>query len=234
MLLIPTLIHGLPTRSTRASQTQGAHPSSEDPVVLARRWAAMGFERLHVRELDGPDGRAETADLVRELARQHCLPLQVASVVADETALDTLLDLGVSVVIGGSRGIADPAWLATCAVQAPGQVALAVDLRGGRMIPRGREAPRELFELLDELRGCPLAAVFVSNATPATHLLPADLTRLEEIVSRVEWPVVAQAASVSFVELRNLEERGVSAAVLAASWDHDVVDPRLLAEEFAP
>ena len=233
MLAIPTLAHSPLPDLPRSESDPKARSGPEDPIVLARRWEAMGFQRLHLRELDGADRRLETADLVRELVRQHCLPFQVESVAADDTALEEILDLGADLVIRGARGTTDPGWLATKAARAPGRISIAVDLRGGRMLPRGREPRRDLFDLLDELAAIPLASVMIAAAASTTPLQPADLTRLEEVVSRVAWPVVALDAVVSLVELRNLEERGVSAAVLAATWDHEALDPRVIAEEFA-
>lgn len=233
MLAIPTLAHFGTVTSSRTAPDAGPFSTGEDPLVLARRWEALGFQRLYVRELPETDRKPETADLVRELTRQDCLPLQLESPADDDSDIESLLELGVDVSVSGGRGIGDPGWLESLAVRYAGRISLVVDLRAGRLLQRGREPRREVFDLLDELAGLPLGALVVALAPNASRVQPAELTRLEELASRASWPLAVLGAPVSLVELRNLEERGVAAAVLPMTWDHEALDPRLVAEEFA-
>ena len=43
----------------------------DDPVAVARRWAAASFSRLHVIDLDAATGRGDNRDLVRDLLRDR-------------------------------------------------------------------------------------------------------------------------------------------------------------------
>ena len=47
------------------------------------------------------------------------------------------------------------------------------------------------------------------------------------------WPVIASGGIGSMHDLRNLEDRGVAAAVLGMALYTGALDPRVVAEEFA-
>src|SRR5688572_19205891 len=74
----------------------------DDPVAVARRWAAAGFSRLHVVDLDAATGRGDNRDLIRELLVHGPLPVQVGGGVRDAEAITALLDDGADQVIIGT------------------------------------------------------------------------------------------------------------------------------------
>jgi len=233
MLAIPTLAHSAAAASPRAEPDPGEHAAAEDAVTVARRWELLGFQRLYLRALVESESVGQTADLVRELTRQNCLPIQLESASAEDSDAESMLDLGVDLAVSAGRGLADIGWLESLAAHYPARVSLVVDLRAGRLLPRGREPRRDLFDLVDELAALQLGALIVGVTHNAARLQAAELTRLEELAARAAWPLVVLGAPASLIELRNLEERGVSAVVLPLRWDHDALDPRLIAEEFA-
>lgn len=207
----------------------------DDPVAVARRWAAAGFTRLHVVDLDAATGRGDNRDLVRELLRTVTLRIQVGGGVRDDDALNGWLDEGAEQVIIGTRGVEDPSWLLEQASLAPGRLILAADVRDRSVVSNGWTArtKRRLPDLIAELRDAPLAGLLVTAVHKEGKMEGTDLPLIEEAVGDSPWPVLASGGVGTMQDLRNLEDRGVAAVVLGMSLYTEALDPRVVAEEFA-
>lgn len=207
----------------------------DDPVAVARRWAAAGFARLHVVDLDAATNRGDNRDLVRELLRDVTLPMQVGGGVRDDDAVTALFDDGADQVIVGTRGIEDPAWLGEQAARFPGRIILAADVRDRQIVSKGwtKRTKLRLGDLLSDLEGVPLAGLLVTAVHKEGKMEGTDVPLIEDAVRLSDWPVIASGGIGSLQDLRNLEDRGVFAVVLGMALYTGAMDPRVVAEEFA-
>ena len=165
----------------------------DDPVAVARRWAAAGFVRLHVVDLDAATGRGDNRDIVRELLRDVTLPMQVGGGVRADDAVSSLFDDGADQVIVGTRGIEDPVWLAEQATLFPGRIILAADVRDKRVVSKGwsTRTSLRLADLLAEIDGVPLAGLLVTAVHKEGKMQGTDLPLIDEAVRLSAWPVIA-------------------------------------------
>lgn len=207
----------------------------DDPVGVARQWAAAGFSRLHVVDLDAATGGGDNHDTIRELLRAPRVPTQVGGGVREEEDITAWLDEGVDWVVVGTRGVEDPTWLAEQAALAPGRLILAADVKERQVVTRGwaHSTSRTVDDLLGDLAGIPLAGVLVTAVHKEGKMRGTDLALFDEVCGVAPWPVIASGGVGSMLDLRNLEERGVAAVVLGMALYTGALDPRVVAEEFA-
>lgn len=206
----------------------------DDPVQVARRWIAAGFSRLHVVDLDAATGRGDNRPVVRELLRHADVPLQVGGGVRSTEAVETLLDEGADWVVVGTRGVEDPAWLEERASQHPGRIILAADVRDRVVVTKGWSASskRHIRDVIGALAGVPLGGLLVTAVHREGKMEGTDLPLMEEVADESPWPVIASGGIATMQDLRNLEDRGISAAVLGMALYTEALDPRVVAEEF--
>lgn len=207
----------------------------DDPVQVARRWIAGGFARLHVVDLDAATGRGDNRAVIRELLRQADVPVQVGGGVRDDETLSALLGEGADWVVVGTRGIEDPSWLVEQAVRAPGRVILAADVRDRLVVTKGWSTVtrRSIRDVIAECADAPLGGLLVTAVHREGKMEGTDLPLMEEVAGESPWPLIASGGIGSMQDLRNLEDRGVSAVVLGMALYTDALDPRVVAEEFA-
>jgi phosphoribosylformimino-5-aminoimidazole carboxamide ribotide isomerase len=104
----------------------------DDPVAMARRWAAAGASWLHVVDLDGARAGAPVqADVVARICRAIDVPVQVGGGLRDEAAIRTVLDAGAARAIVGTVAVRDPDRCEALCRAFPGRVVVGVDARDG-------------------------------------------------------------------------------------------------------
>src|SRR4051794_17819472 len=72
---------------------------ADDPVELARRFAAAGARRIHLVDLDGARAGRVRPDLVREIANAAGVPLQASGGIRSAADAHELLAAGADRVV---------------------------------------------------------------------------------------------------------------------------------------
>ena len=87
---------------------------SDDPVTMARHWAAQGARRLHIVDLNGAvAGKPRNEKVIREMiaAVGETLPIQLGGGIRDLDTLESYIDAGVAFVIIGTAAVKNPGFL---------------------------------------------------------------------------------------------------------------------------
>ncbi len=207
----------------------------DNPVEVARGWVQQGFQRLHVVDLDAATGRGSNAELVRDILRDVDAAFQAGGGVRESDDVERLLRDGAGWVVAGTRALTDPWWLEEVADSFPGRIIVAADVRGRKVVTHGwsRTGGRDVLSCIDELNDLPLAGVLVTAVHLEGQMLGADLFLMEDVVESSTHPVIASGGIATTADLRNLAERGVTAAVVGMALYTGALDARATAEEFS-
>lgn len=207
----------------------------DDPRRVAQQWADAGFARLHVIDLDAAIGRGSNRQSVIQLLWDQAAALQVGGGVRTEEDLTSLLDAGAAWVILGTRALEDLDWLANMAELHPGRCILAADVRERRVTTRARARTieRDVLQVIEEVLSLPLAGLLVTALHREGRMQGTDLPLMEDVVDVSPFPVIASGGIGSLADLRALDDRGVSAAVIGMALYTGAIDPHVLADEFS-
>jgi phosphoribosylformimino-5-aminoimidazole carboxamide ribotide isomerase len=205
-----------------------------DPVQVAGNWARMGFERLHLVDLDAATGRGSNREVIDRILREFPGSVQVGGGVRTDEDVKRLLDQGACFVIVGTRAVQDPRWLAKCASRHPGKLIVAADVRERRVVTHGwqQTADDDLQEVVRRLSSLPLAGILVTAVHREGQLRGTDLPLIEEVAAASRLPIFAAGGISSLEDLRRLRERNVYGAILGMAIYTNTIDPRALAAEF--
>lgn len=206
----------------------------EDPLGVAREWLRVGFRQLHVVDLDAATGRGDNRAAVEELLRELPATVQVGGGVRDEARVEALLDLGAARVVVGTRALEEPDWLEELAGRFPGALVVAADVRERRIVTRGwtQTLSRDVLDVIEELSALPLAGVMVTAVHREGQMQGPDYFLMEDVVEVCAHPVIASGGIAGLRDLRELEERGLAAAVVGMALYTGALEPRPTAEEF--
>ena len=115
----------------------------DDPVAVARAWAAAGAPRLHVVDLDGARaGVPQHLAALAAIARAVDVPVEFGGGVRTREAADAALAAGADRVIVGTAAIEDPALARRLAAALGERLVLGVDARDGLVRRAAGGTPR--------------------------------------------------------------------------------------------
>ena len=206
----------------------------DDPGAVAAEWVRFGFTRLHVVDLDAATARGHNEEVIREILRDATVPVQVGGGVREESRIERLLDEGASWVVIGTRAVEDEDWRCEMANKFPGQLIIAADVRERKVVTRGwaETSQIDVIDFMSELAQLPLAGVLVTAVHLEGKMAGTDLPLMEDVAEACAWPVFASGGVTSLDDMRALERRGLSGAVLGMALYTGALDARRLAEEF--
>src|SRR5262245_58226968 len=109
-----------------------------DPAAQAQAFEALGFECLHVVDLDAAFAcKAAHLASAERIIEATTIPLQLGGGIRDIATIEAWLDKGVTRVIIGTAAVRDPALVAKAASLYPARVAVALDARDGKVAVAG-------------------------------------------------------------------------------------------------
>ena len=112
----------------------------DDPVAMARHWAAQGARRLHVVDLNGAvAGRPKNEKVIREMIKAvgDALPIQLGGGIRDLDTIESYIDAGVTYVVIGTAAVKNPGFLSDASYAFPGHIIAGLDAKDGKVAVEG-------------------------------------------------------------------------------------------------
>jgi phosphoribosylformimino-5-aminoimidazole carboxamide ribotide isomerase len=179
----------------------------DDPVAVARGFAADGARWLHVVDLDGARaGRPLQADLVARICAAVPIPVQVGGGLRDAAAVEAVLGAGAARAVLGTVAVRDPTLAASLCRAHPGRIAIGLDARDGRLRVEGWTEGAETTALALAARAGDLGAaaiVYTDVGRDGTEQGP-DLAGTRAVARAARVPVIASGGVGSLADLRAL------------------------------
>ena len=111
---------------------------SDDPVSVAKDFAAAGASHIHLVDLEGAKiGRPANLDTIRAIVETTGLFAEVGGGIRDMETVDSYLAIGVSRVILGTAAVKDPDFLQAALAKYGEKIAVGVDLKDGFVAIKG-------------------------------------------------------------------------------------------------
>jgi len=204
---------------------------NDDPADQALRFAAMGFEHLHVVDLNGAVlGYSVNENAVASILDAMRTPVQLGGGVRDIAGVEHWLDAGVARVILGTAAVRDPDFVMIAAARFPDQIAVSIDARGGKVAVQGwaEATDMDAIELARRFEGCGVASVIVTDISRDGTKAGVNVELTGAMADAVSIPVIASGGVKSVADLIALKTRPgrpIHGAILGrALYDGDI-DP---------
>ena len=113
---------------------------SDDPVAMAKHWAAQGARRLHIVDLNGAvAGRPKNEKVIREMiaAVGEQVPIEVGGGIRDLDTIESYLDAGVTYIVIGTAAVKNPGFLSDACYAFPGHIIAGLDAKDGKVAVEG-------------------------------------------------------------------------------------------------
>jgi phosphoribosylformimino-5-aminoimidazole carboxamide ribotide isomerase len=205
---------------------------NQDPADQAMRFAAMGFDALHVVDLNGAfDGVSVNHKAVAAILKATRAPVQLGGGIRDMAGIERWLDAGIARVILGTAAVRDPELVKSAARAFPKQVAVGIDARDGRVAVQGWAETTDMraIELAKAFEGCGVAALIVTDISRDGLKTGVNVDFTGAMADAVFIPVIASGGLKNVDDIRALKARPgrpIEGAILGrALYDGDI-DPK--------
>lgn len=223
----------------RCVQLVGGRPDDErvslpDPVSVARGWTDLGFDTIHVVDLDAALGSGDNAAIIERIVRETPAELQVGGGIRDDERADTLLEAGFARIVVGTRALDDPKWLEALVARWPRRVMVAVDTREGLILRKGwtEATALRVDAYLPELASLPLAGVLSTDVGREGRLAGIDRDGCRMVIEASPHPVWISGGITTMGELAFLEDSGAAGVVLGMAVYAGALDGQTLASRW--
>ena len=202
-----------------------------DPAAQARAFASLGFQYLHVVDLDGAfAGKPVNRAAVEQVIAATKVPLQLGGGIRNLGTIESWLQRGVTRVIIGTAAVRDPTLVRQAARLYPGRVAVALDARDGRVAVKGWAEALELsaFELARQFEDSGIAALIYTDVSRDGMLAGLNLDAAIALSEAVKVPVIASGGLASIADVVALTQpraRKLAGAIAGRALYDGRLDP---------
>jgi phosphoribosylformimino-5-aminoimidazole carboxamide ribotide isomerase len=180
---------------------------NRDPAAQAHAFETQGFEYLHLVDLDGAfAGKPVNAATVDRILETIAIPVQLGGGIRDLATVEAWLAKGVTRVIIGTAAVRDPAFVKAAAKRFPGQVAVGLDARDGKVAVAGWAQTSELsaLDLARRFEDAGVAAIIYTDVLRDGMLKGLNLDVTIALAEAIAIPIVASGGLASLDDVKAL------------------------------
>jgi phosphoribosylformimino-5-aminoimidazole carboxamide ribotide isomerase len=180
---------------------------NDDPADQALSFEKQGFSWLHLVDLDGAfAGQPMNAQAVEAILASTTLPVQLGGGIRTMKTVEGWISRGVKRVIIGTAAVRDPTFVRAAAAAFPGQVAVGIDARDGRVAVDGWAQISEMsaVELGKRFEDAGVCAIIYTDIARDGILKGLNIEMTLELAHHLSIPVIASGGLASLADIEQL------------------------------
>ncbi|PTV95379.1 1-(5-phosphoribosyl)-5-[(5-phosphoribosylamino)methylideneamino] imidazole-4-carboxamide isomerase [Rhodobacter aestuarii] len=196
----------------------------DDPAAQAAKFEAAGCEWVHLVDLNGAfAGAPVNGAAVEAILARIKVPAQLGGGIRDMATIESWLTKGLSRVILGTVAVENPALVREAAKAFPGQVAVGIDARGGKVATKGwaEETDVMVTDLAQSFEDAGVAAIIYTDIMRDGAMTGPNIEATEALARAVSIPVIASGGVSSLPDLIALRDTGVIAGAISGRAIYD-------------
>ena len=177
---------------------------NRDPAAQAKTFEEQGFEWLHVVDLNGAfAGQSVNGAAVEAILKATTNPVQLGGGIRTLADIEGWLEKGLARVILGTVAVREPGLVKEACKKFPGNVAVGIDARGGKVAVEGWTEASELgaIELAKKFEGAGVAAIVYTDIDRDGVLAGINWESTIELADAVSIPVIASGGLASIADI---------------------------------
>ncbi len=180
---------------------------NKNPAAQAEAFERQGFTYLHVVDLDGAfAGKPMNASAVDAILARVTMPVQLGGGIRDLHTVEAWLGKGVARVIIGTAAVRDPDLVRAAARRFPGQIAVGIDARDGKVAVEGwaEATTMEAIELGRRFEDAGVAAIIYTDISRDGALKGLNVEATLALANAIAIPVIASGGLASLADVERL------------------------------
>ena len=206
----------------------------DDPVAVARRFAALGAKNVHVVDLEGAKiGVPAHAETVKKIAKETGLFIEIGGGIRNMQTVDEYLSAGASRVILGTAAVTDEAFLKSALEKYGERIAVGADIAEGRIAIRGwlEKSEYTTDAFFKKMQALGVKTIICTDISKDGAMKGANLALYKELGEKYAVQIVASGGVSGLEDVKALAQSGTYAAIIGKAYYIGAIDLREAIEE---
>ena len=185
---------------------------NENPVEVAREFAAAGAEMIHVVDLDGAFRESDSPNraVAKEIIEAVDVPIEFGGGIRSTEDIRQLCDAGVARVVVGTIAAESPDALQKFVDDFGSRICVGIDARDGRVMTRGWETvtPIHATDLARSVAECGVERIIYTDIARDGALVGPNIQQTIAVAEAANVHVTASGGVSNLDDIKRLRDVG--------------------------
>ena len=200
---------------------------SENPVEVAKDFAAKGASHIHLVDLEGAkNGRTPNFETVCAIKKATGLFCEIGGGVRSMEVIARYLDAGIDRVILGTAAVTEPGFVETAVKAYGGRIAVGIDIRDGFVAIKGwtEKSDLEAFAFCGRMEQLGVKTLICTDISKDGAMQGANHKLYTELSQRFGMQIIASGGVSSLEDVKRLTALGIHGAIIGKAYYTGAVD----------
>ena len=200
---------------------------SEDPVSVARDFAAAGASHIHLVDLEGAKtGKPANLDTIAKIVKTTRLLAEVGGGIRDMETVESCLSIGVSRVILGTAAVNNPDFLKAALRKYGDKIAVGVDLKDGYAAIKGWTETSDLKaeDFFGKMQSLGVKTIICTDISRDGAMKGANRELYRELSEKFDMDLIASGGVSGMEDVTALAAMGLHGAIIGKAYYIGAVD----------
>ena len=197
------------------------HQVAEDPLSTAQAFYQAGARYIHMVDLDGAkDGVRKNADIVRLVAQNSGLKVELGGGIRSMQDLEDVFALGVCRAVIGSAAVSHPEFVKEAVARYGERIAVGIDTKNGKVKTAGwlEDSGLDHLEFAKSMESIGVKVIIFTDIDTDGTLQGPAFSRLQALQEAVSCQIVASGGVSSNQDIRDLADMELYGAIIGKAY----------------
>jgi len=200
---------------------------SENPIEIARDFAAKGCTHIHMVDLEGAkDGTTPNISVVEQVTRETSLFVEIGGGIRSMETVERYLNAGVSRVILGTAAVNDEAFLRQAVAKYGDKIAVGADVKDGYIAIKGwlEKSAVTLEAFLQKMQAIGVKNVICTDISKDGAMQGTNLALYRELSEKFSLKITASGGVSTIEDIRQLRKMDIYGAIVGKAYYTGAID----------
>lgn len=194
---------------------------SENPIEIARDFEDSGATHIHMVDLEGAkDGTTPNIDIVKQVATETDLFIEIGGGIRDMVTVEKYLDAGVGRVILGTAAVTDREFLKAAVAKYGDKIAVGADVKDGLIAIKGwlEKSEKTLEDFLLDMQSIGVKYIICTDISKDGAMRGTNLELYKELSQKYSMCITASGGVSSLQDVKELRKMDIYGAIIGKAY----------------
>ena len=200
---------------------------SDEPWEIAKDFQSKGAKFIHVVDLEGAKtGEAPNLDVVKRIASEADLFLEIGGGIRDMKTVKAYLENGADRVILGTSAVNDEDFLKEAIATYGERIAVGADVKDGYIAIKGwiEKSQYSLEEFLNKMQKLGVKTIICTDISKDGAMKGTNLALYKELSKKYTLDIIASGGVSNIDDIKALKEMNLYGAIIGKAYYTGAID----------